>query len=57
MGFLRDGVIFNGPFWEFLLAAALGLLGLMMIRCGVNVCWTRFSRHPRQEPLEIPKQW
>jgi len=50
-------MIFNGPIWEFVLALFLLLLGLALIGCGANVCWTRFSRRKGEKPPRIPTPW
>ncbi|MFA6004752.1 MAG: hypothetical protein WC881_11875 [Elusimicrobiota bacterium] len=57
MEYWRDAMIFSGPLWEFILALALGGLGIILIRCGVGVCWHRFSRKPRSGPPDTPKDW
>lgn len=37
-------MIFGIPTLQFAIAVFLGLIGVALIGCGMNVCWTRFGR-------------
>ena len=53
-GYFHDGMIFGVISWKFILAMVLLVLGVLIIGCGVNVCWVRFARRKVQEPPRTP---
>ena len=55
-GYLHDGMVFGVIYWKFILAMTLLGLGLLIIGCGVNVCWIRSTRRRAQEPPRAPDQ-
>jgi hypothetical protein len=53
-GYFHDGMIFGVISWKFILAMVLLVLGVLIIGCGVNVCWVRFARRKAQGPPRTP---
>lgn len=56
-GYFHDGMIFGVISWKFILAMALLVLGLLIIGCGVNVCWIRFARRRAKQAPRALDQW
>ncbi|MBI5240975.1 MAG: hypothetical protein HY926_10925 [Elusimicrobia bacterium] len=57
MACYSDGLVCNVEAWRFGAAAALLLLGAFLVRCGVDVCWSRVLRRRGKPASRPPVQW
>ena len=56
-GYYYGGMLFGVVVWRFVLSMAMIIMGILMIGCGVNVCWLRFGRRRSKEPPRLPSRW